>query len=291
MEMAGSAELGRFLCDWPLLASWLLIFGISGFAVRAPVPVSSALGRRLAAQIRLLTLLQLGLWPLLLIEVASSMAGVGTRATLPLLPAIVSQTRFGHLWLYATPLVLAMVALSWRRSLTLGQARLLVLLSTVQLLLWAASGHAIDYGPAAIGAYLIHELAAGLWLGSLLGLWLAAPLLPGDALGKVALQLSRTAGWCVAALVVSGSYLAYRSLGLDLTHLLYSSYGRTLLWKLALFGGVVAIGGYNRYRLLPTLETESNKLLRNVAAESLLLIVIIGVAALLANTPPAHMAQ
>jgi len=290
--MAGPANLGRFLCDWPFVATVLLLFGLCSFAMLLPRATDvSELGMRFVAPIRLLALLQLALWPLLLVRVASSMAGVGARAVLPLLPAIVGQTQFGHHWLIATPLMLAVVALSWRAGFTLWQARALALLSAGQLLLWAASGHAIDYGTAAIAAYLVHELAAGLWLGSLLGLWLVAPT-AGGALGKVAPRVSQIAGWCVTGIVISGAYLAYCGLGLNLTHLLYSSYGRTLLWKLALVTGVVAIGGYNRYRLLPTLsdKVKSRELLRNVAVESLLLIVIIGVAARLANTPPAHMA-
>lgn len=291
--MAGPANLGRFLCDWPFVASVLLLFGLCGFAMLLPRATGvSALGKRFMAPIRLLALLQLALWPLVLVLVASSMAGVGAQAVLPLLPAIVGQTQFGRHWLIATPLMLAVVALSWRTGFTLWQARALALLSAGQLLLWAASGHAIDYGATAIVAYLIHELAAGLWFGSLIGLWLVAPRL-GGALAQAALRVSQIAGWCVASLILSGAYLAYYGLGLNLTHLLYSSYGRTLLWKLALFAAAVAIGGYNRYCVLPALKARDAgwSLLRNVAVESLLLLAIIGIATLLANTPPAHMVQ
>jgi putative copper export protein len=53
---------------------------------------------------------------------------------------------------------------------------------------------------------------------------------------------------------------------------------------------VLLIGAYNRYYLMPAVsETSAQEtLLRNVGLESLLLIGVLGLAALLANTPPAH---
>jgi Copper resistance protein D len=68
----------------------------------------------------------------------------------------------------------------------------------------------------------------------------------------------------------------------------YTTYGRTLLLKLALFAVIVSIGGYNRYRLVPAVGTALSRrmLLRNVTIESVLLIGALALAALLANTPP-----
>jgi len=66
---------------------------------------------------------------------------------------------------------------------------------------------------------------------------------------------------------------------------LYSLYGRTLLWKLATAATVILIGGYNRYRLVPALGEPSARatLIRNVTAECLLLIAVLGWSALLAE--------
>jgi putative copper resistance protein D len=105
--------------------------------------------------------------------------------------------------------------------------------------------------------------------------------------------LSKLATWSVAILVASGVYLAYEGLGYSLNHLLYSSYGRVLCFKVELFAVVLAFGAYNRAYLIPVIEQPTARvgLLRNVSAESLLLIGVIGLAALLAATPPARMFQ
>jgi putative copper export protein len=63
-----------------------------------------------------------------------------------------------------------------------------------------------------------------------------------------------------------------------------------LLLKIGLFAIVVAIGGYNRFILMPAIGERSPQdlLLRNVVMETVLLIGVLGVTALLSNTPPAH---
>jgi putative copper export protein len=73
--------------------------------------------------------------------------------------------------------------------------------------------------------------------------------------------------------------------------LLFSSYGRTLIVKVVVFCAVLSMGAYNRERLIPDVAASSTQriLLRNVGIESLVLgVVVVGLAALLANTPPAR---
>jgi hypothetical protein len=125
---------------------------------------------------------------------------------------------------------------------------------------------------------------SGLWLG------FAATNLGDRWVVRTAPRVSRVAGWSVAVVVFTGLYNAHDALGLNLYHLLYSAYGRTLLFKVALFGVVLGIGGYNRYRLVPAVEDDRARavLLRNVTVETVFLVGVLGIAALLANTPPAH---
>ncbi|HJU11995.1 MAG TPA: CopD family protein, partial [Candidatus Binataceae bacterium] len=82
----------------------------------------------------------------------------------------------------------------------------------------------------------------------------------------------------------------YEAIGLNAGRLLYTVYGRTLLIKLGLFAVVLCIGAYNRYRLVPAAAFAGSRrlLLRNVSLESVLLIGVLGLAALLGNTPPPH---
>jgi putative copper export protein len=110
---------------------------------------------------------------------------------------------------------------------------------------------------------------------------------------EAAQMLSRMAAWSVSILIASGVYIAYEGLGHSLYHLLYSSYGRVLSIKVEAFALVLAIGAYNRFYLVPALDKPSARstLTRTVGAEALMVVGIIGLAALLANTPPARMSM
>jgi putative copper export protein len=103
-------------------------------------------------------------------------------------------------------------------------------------------------------------------------------------------RVSKLALWSVIGLVITGTYTAYSELGFDVYRLLFSAYGRALIAKEIVFAGVIAIGAYNRYRLVPAVEAAPARrmLLRNVTIESVLLLGVLGLAALLANTPPPH---
>jgi putative copper resistance protein D len=141
--------------------------------------------------------------------------------------------------------------------------------------------------------YFLHEVAAGLWVGALLVLWIVARRgnAPKVWIEDAARRVSKVAVWSVLAIVISGIYTAYNGLGFDLYHLLFSAYGRTLIAKVAVFAAVLAIGGYNRYWLVPQVNdsTARDGLLRNVGVEwVILLFAVLGLASLLANTPPAH---
>ncbi len=280
----------RTVCEWLTLAALLLVFGLGAFAatVARTGIEPCVLPQRFSTAIRWAALAQLAILPLVLIAAVACMARVGPYAAITLIPKVLHETHFGHIWIASAPLAALLALTAWSPSrLNRVRAGGLALIGAVLLVLWAASGHAVDYGRAAIAVYFIHEAAAGLWIGSLAGLWLVAGL--GDrVVESIAPRTSRVAGWCVATLILSGTYAGYDALGLSLDRLLYSSYGRALIWKMGLFAVVVAIGGYNRCRLIPGLNIASGRqtLLRNVALESVLLVAVLGLAALLGNTPP-----
>jgi putative copper export protein len=60
--------------------------------------------------------------------------------------------------------------------------------------------------------------------------------------------------------------------------------------KLAIATPALILGGYNRYRLVPTVADASvrTQLVRSVAIECVLLVAVMGWSADLANTPPPH---
>jgi putative copper resistance protein D len=230
--------------------------------------------------------------PLVLLVGAANMADVSMRAAIPLLPQVVRETHFGHVWWWSFPLTLALLVIPWTPGRGPLKTVALSLVAGALLLLTSLSSHAIDRGRIALVVYFTHEVAAALWIGAILGLWFGAVRgqLGSGWIRRTAPRVSSVAGWTVATLILSGLYTSYYSLGGDPHRIIDSAYGRTLVEKVCAAMLVLLIGAYNRYYLMPSVsETSAQEtLLRNVGLESLLLIGVLGLAALLANTPPVH---
>jgi putative copper export protein len=284
----------RILCEIPMLTAMLLVFGLAAFTA-AILPPQSELEftpARLWTTMRAVALVPLILAPLQLAIQTAAMAGTTMAQAMPLVGEVIHETHFGAVWQASVPLLLALAAVAWIPGRTRLRAWLIALIGAALLALWALISHAFDYGRLAVALYVVHEAGAGLWAGALLGLVLmtADGKIQRPAATRIVHRVSRLAGWCVAALVVSGVYIAYRSLGLSLNHLLYSAYGRTLIVKVGVFGILVALGGYNRYRLMPRFNAASvrGELMRSVRVECLLIAGVFVLAVVLANTPPTH---
>lgn len=184
--------------------------------------------------------------------------------------------------------------------LALGIPIVAALLLTIGL-----AGHAGTLPPVALnlGADLVHLLGVAVWIGGLVGLvFLAFPATRGvtetDRVGLMAPVVSRFSDFAlvaVAVIVASGvlrGYLEIRSID----GLTGSSYGITLLVKLAAFLPLLALGAINNRYTKPRIEraaaagTPSAQLLtlrRLVSLEVAAGVVILGItAALVALAPP-----
>jgi putative copper export protein len=165
-------------------------------------------------------------------------------------------------------------------------------MSGALILCRSLTSHAIDKGALAVAILFAHQAAAGFWIGALSSLLIvaASDSDTSASIENVAPRVSRIAGWSVAMLAISGAASAYFALGLNPQLLIYSLYGRTLLWKLATAGAVLLVGGYNRFQLVPLADEDSTRklLIRNVFAECALLAAVLAWSAILANTPPPH---
>jgi putative copper resistance protein D len=285
---------GRALCDGPLLAALLLSFGLALFML-AVAPAEAALEPPRSTfwiLLRLFATAQFLLWPLKLLIYVASMAGVGLGQAFPFVPEVLRETHFGHDWVVSLALAIALAMAAWMPAARSNRAGMAALASAFLLVCWADASHAVDFGTAAVMVYFLHETAAGLWLGSLIGLWVIGRRanLPEGVLRRVARRVSRIAGWCVAVLVLSGLATAYRTVGLSVGHLFNSPYGQILIAKILIALLVIGLGGYNRYRLVPEVATPRARstLLLNVAVECLLLMGVLGFAVWLANTSPPH---
>jgi copper transport protein len=170
-------------------------------------------------------------------------------------------------------------------------------LAAVAALAVAASAPLTGHAVAQADWYLLpiilqagHVLAAGTWLGGLLVLLIAirspqteSPL--HGAAGLVAafspLALGGAALLAATGLVTTGLYLG------DLTALWSTDYGRALLFKVAMFAGVAAMGFGNWRYVSPRLSDDAGaRLLRRTAAiEMALAALVLAITAWLVGLP------
>ena len=283
----------RALVAWPLLVAETLIFGTAAFALLLASDTQfEEVADALTPLWRGLALVAAVFSPLALLVGTANMGDVSLRAAFALLPQVIRETHFGRIWSWSLPLIGALLAMTWTRGNGPLKTAALGLAACGLLLLGSFSSHAIDRGRIAIIVYFVHQAAASLWIGAILGLWSGARYgkLGSEWIRRTAPRVSSVAGWTVTILILSGLYTAYYSLGADAHRLIDSAYGRTLVDKVCAAMLVLLIGAYNRYWVIPAVSQSSaqESLLRNVGVESLLLIGVLGLAALLANTPPAH---
>ena len=208
--------------------------------------------------------------------VAGLLALADKASQLPL-QAVFAHTAWGHAMLVRELAILAVVIAVATRRHRLALA-LLVPVAAAE----AASGHAASLGASAIAAMTAHILAAGLWVG---GLIVLACVLPGlerrDALAALA-RFGRLAAAGVAVLVVTGVYSAGRQVA-SVDALLSTTYGWSLVGKLALLGATGALGllGLRAVRR----GRPSPRLLR---AEAVAAVGVLAAAALLLSSAPAR---
>jgi copper transport protein len=254
----------------------VLIFGTTAFSLLAAPSEVAAVhvsSRRMTALWRVLALIVLVMSPIRLMSVAAGMADSTFREVIPSMPQIMRETFAGRVW-------------AWRLA-----TALLFAVSAALLALQSVTSHAVDKGALAIATHFVHQAAAGMWIGALVSLLIGASGHAGaDWLRAATSRVSTIAGWSVAALIATGLIRAWDALGLRFDLLVNSIYGRTLLWKVGTAATVILIGGYNRYRLVGTVGESSARavLIRNVVVECVLLAVVLGWSAVLANTPPPH---
>ncbi len=289
-----TADVDRTLLAWPLIASLIAVFGTSGFLVvsadeRFDQPVAAALVRSW----RVFALVVFPASILVLVNITADMASVSWASAAALVPQVLTETHAGHVFEWFLPIALVFLLSAWIPLPQFARILALFLLAGVLLFLTVLLSHAIDKGALAIAIYFLHDIAVGFWVGALLAFWIVMEYgNPSHVwISHAARRVSAVAFWSVIALVVTGLYTAYTSIGLDVYHLLFSAYGRTLLGKVIVVLGVLTIGAYNRYWLVAEVDDPATRvaLVRNVGVESvILLLVVIGLATLLANTPPVH---
>jgi copper transport protein len=174
----------------------------------------------------------------------------------------------------------------WRGA-SVGAAA--VLLAGFTLTSHAAGSHAVlslfDW---------LHLLAAAVWVGGLPALLVAVRRAPAEvrtAVGRLLVPLVST--WAALALLVMilTGLAASWTLVASLRGLVSTLYGRSLLVKLALVAGLIALGAVNRFVLRPLIEARREGALErfrvSAAAEAALAAAILLVVGALGIMPPA----
>jgi len=176
--------------------------------------------------------------------------------------------------LSAAALLLAVLCEQPRlRRIGLG---MMVLAVAVLARSFAVYGHVAGLGPLSHVAVSLHIVAVAVWLGSLYPLWrLAGSMSPGEL--QPLLRAFGQAGWYfIAALLLSGLWLLWQLLG-GVSALLTTGYGLSLLAKLLLVAALMALGAWNKFRLVPALVSANGpqRLRRSIALEMLLASAIL----------------
>lgn len=178
-------------------------------------------------------------------------------------------------------------------------------LAVVALGSLAWSGHA-GASEAALGwvhrsSDILHLAAGAMWIAALV---MFARILLFDFQASGAAEpalaaLERFSGVgtiIVGAIVVTGSINLLAIVGLDgLAATFATAYGRLLLLKLAMFGAMLGLAGFNRWRLVPAIratlqsgeqETAVVRLRRAIIAETTFAFLILAVVAILGTLSP-----
>jgi copper transport protein len=224
----------------------------------------------------------------------------------------VIHSYWGTVWqMELSAALLALVVFAIARRSESGSTGVWLLAAIAAIVLGAVSafsGHAIaapQYRNTSVALDVIHVLAAGSWLGGLCAVAVVgvpAALSVGSAndgagqvplIARVVNAFSPVALTCAGAVVITGVLAAKMHIG-SFAALFGSSYGKTLLIKLAFVLLVVAGGAFNWLRMRNALSRQSGNAAINAFRRSAWfelsagILVIAATAVLVATQPPVH---
>jgi putative copper resistance protein D len=292
-------------------ASTISLGGVFAFLcfVAGPEP-PPRLGRRLLllAWASLgLALVSGGAW---LVFVAAQMSGEPLVETLGqgVVATVLSSTRFGQVWGLRLTLAVALAILllaprGWRGWLW-RWAGLALGAGVLAMLAWGGHGGATPGAPGDLhlAADMLHLLAAGAWVGSLVPLALLLAETrhgsgdPAVAARPPVVRFSILAAVSVTLLFAGGLVNTWFLAG-SVPALIGTEYGRLLLAKIAVFVTMVTFGSVNLLRMTPRLAPAAGArrsptvaalghLQRNALVEAGLGLCVLGIVAVLGILPP-----
>jgi putative copper resistance protein D len=228
---------------------------------------------------------------------AAAMADVPLAEAGPAALTVLTATHFGTAWLVGAVALAAVAVLAPRCGSRAAGASLACAL-TVFLYSRSMVSHAAGNGDLswAVAVEWLHLLFASLWAGPVL---VAATIILGGPARSAAERtgrilyihaLSAAATIALSGILLTGLASAWRNLG-AIGNLAGNPYANTLLAKLALVALAAALGGANRWLVMPALAGDgADAALRRftlvLRVEAVVLVGVLAMAALLGATPP-----
>ena len=249
-----------------------------------------------------------GAW-LLFLSAQMSGQPIAASLTQGAVATVLTRTHFGQIWvlrfvLAAVLVVWLLMPEAWRRLLWRwgGLAFAAAMLAS---LAWAGHGGATPGRPGELhlAADMLHLVAAGAWVGSLIPLALVLAEIrhsgdPGAAAvaRRAVVRFSILAAISVVILFTAGLVNTWFLAG-TVPALIGTGYGRLLLAKIAIFATMVTIAAVNLLRMTPRLAGASverrsliqgalSHLRRNALIEAGLGLFVISIVAILGILPP-----
>jgi putative copper resistance protein D len=231
---------------------------------------------------------------------AAAMADVPLADAAPAIRTVLTDTRYGVAWLLGACALLVAAAAGLVARRPRRRAALTLLLLSLFLYTRSMVSHAAatDALPALLADWL-HRLLVSVWAGGVFVTALAA--VPGPAAGvdgfadlvRFNRSLSRAATLALAGIVATGLFAAWRQLG-TLGNASGNPYATLLLAKIALVVTAAALGGANRWLIMPAFDAvdashaqrATTRFVWVVRVEAIVLLVVLIVAAMLGSTAP-----
>jgi putative copper resistance protein D len=252
--------------------------------------------RRLALLVGMAGLISALAW--LSLEAAAMSGNDNAWHDFSIITTILNETEFGGIWRLRLILLTALpVILIWRIATKRAPSSFVPLLFGVVLLASLAGvGHgAMGLGFSEwvhLGNQAVHFLAAAVWVGGLYPLYLTLARRDYDfeIKRRVLRRFSAVGFWAVLLILASGLLNSWFLVG-SIHALVFTLYGRVLMLKVFFFLCMVALALFNRLFLMPRLNDQTpgslRSLLRTVAAEQILAILVVATVSVLGNLPPA----